>query len=152
MCNDDVWMRFMSAVGTKADFKTDRVGISYMLAGDDNTNNADPFDTKPDPGEVWVQEGPHLMIVVPDAKMLEGISDDLNNGGPFVMFKGTRTHTSWFRLLHVRQRSREPVRAAREWKPLNNQMQPTRSARSLKPGAGTQRCGVSWRRGLAGEA
>ena len=38
------------AVVTKADFKTDQMGISYMLAGDDNTNNADPYDTKPDSG------------------------------------------------------------------------------------------------------
>jgi hypothetical protein len=36
MCNDEVWMRLMTAVRNKADFKTDRVGISYMLAGDDN--------------------------------------------------------------------------------------------------------------------
>jgi hypothetical protein len=89
MCNDEVWMRAMDAFGKKADFKTDRIGICYMLAGDDNTNNADPFDTKPDPGEVWVQEGPHLMILVPDPKMLEGISSDPNNGGPYVMWKGT---------------------------------------------------------------
>jgi hypothetical protein len=60
-----------------------------MLAGDDAVNNADTYDVKRDPGEVWVQEGPHLMIVVPDAKTLEGIPDDPNNGGPYVMFKGT---------------------------------------------------------------
>jgi hypothetical protein len=89
MCNDDVWMRLVTALNNKADFKTNRIGVSYMLAGDDNVNNADPFDTKPDPGEVWVQEGPHLMIIVPDTKMLEGISDDPNNGGPYVMWKGT---------------------------------------------------------------
>jgi hypothetical protein len=89
MCNDDVWMRLMTALNNKADFKTDRIGISYMLAGDDDVNNADPFDTKHDPGEVWVQEGPHLMIIVPDKKMLEGISDDPNNGGPYVMWNGT---------------------------------------------------------------
>ena len=89
MCNDKVWMRALDALSKKADFKTDRVGISYMLAGDDLVNNADPFDTKRDPGEVWVQEGPHLMIIVPDPKMLEGISDDPNNGGPYVMWKGT---------------------------------------------------------------
>jgi hypothetical protein len=57
MCNDAVWMRLMTALNNKADFKTDRICISYMLAGDDDVNNADPFDTKPDPGEVWVQEG-----------------------------------------------------------------------------------------------
>jgi hypothetical protein len=36
-----------------------------------------------------VQEGAHLMIVLPDPKMLEGISDDPHNGGPYVMWKGT---------------------------------------------------------------
>jgi hypothetical protein len=89
MCNDEVWMRFMDAVGSKADFKTDKVGISYMLAGDDNVNNADPYDTKPDVGEVWVQEGPHLMILVPNPRTLEGLSDDPDNGGPYIMWKET---------------------------------------------------------------
>jgi len=89
MCNDEVWMSLLAAVGNKEDFKADTVGISYMLAGDDNVNNADPYDTKPDPGEVWVQEGPHLMIIVPDTGALEGLSDDPNSGGPYVMWKGT---------------------------------------------------------------
>ena len=89
MCNDDVWVKLMKAIGAKAEFHTDRIGVSYMLAGDANANNADPFDTKPDPGEVWVQEGAHLMVLLPDPKMLEGISNDPNNGGPYVMWKGT---------------------------------------------------------------
>jgi len=88
MCNDAVWMELMTAVASNAPFKTTRIGISYMLAGDDNVNNADPFDTHQDPGEVWVQEGPHLMIVVP-SEALEGLSDDPNNGGPYVMWKDT---------------------------------------------------------------
>jgi hypothetical protein len=29
------------------------------------------------------------MIIVPDIKILEGISDDPNNGRPYVMWKGT---------------------------------------------------------------
>jgi hypothetical protein len=90
MCNDGVWTKLLKALGSKADFKTDRVGISYMLQGDAPTNNADPFDTKRDPGEVWAEERrPHLMIVVPDPKMFEGISDDPENGGPYIMWKGT---------------------------------------------------------------
>jgi hypothetical protein len=89
MCNDEVWMKLMKALGSKADFKTDRLGFSYMLQGDINVNNADPFDTVPEEGEVWVQEGPHLMILVPDANVLEGISDDPKNGGPYIMWKGT---------------------------------------------------------------
>lgn len=90
MCNDAVWMKLMQAVSTKADFHTDRVGIGYMLAGDAVPgSNTDPFDTTQEPGEVWVQEGAHLMIIAPDPKMLEGISDDPHNGGPYVMWKGT---------------------------------------------------------------
>ena len=89
MCNDAVWTKLMAAVGSKGEFKTDRIGISYMLQGDSNVNNADPFDTKQDPGEMWVQEGPHMMIVTPDTKMLEGLPDDPNQGGPYVMWKGT---------------------------------------------------------------
>lgn len=90
MCTDDVWVKLMQAVAAKADFHTERVGIGYMLAGDAIPgSNTDPFDTKQDPGEVWVQEGPHLMILLPDPKMLEGIADDPRNGGPYVMWKGT---------------------------------------------------------------
>ena len=89
MCNDDVWMGLMKSLAAKADFETDRIGISYMLQGDMAVNNADPFDTKEDAGEVWVQEGPHLMIIVPDPAQLEGLPDDPNAGGPYVMWKGT---------------------------------------------------------------
>lgn len=90
MCNDDVWMQWGAAYAKKApSVNVTRVGISYMLAGDDNVNNADPFDKHQDPGETWVAEGPHLMIVVPDPKALDGISDDPKNGGPYVMWRGT---------------------------------------------------------------
>lgn len=89
MCNDEVFMGFIKALQNKAEYKGDHIGFSYMLAGDDNVNNEDPFDTKQDPGEVWVQEGPHLMIVVPDLKTIEGIPDDPTNGGPYIMWNNT---------------------------------------------------------------
>jgi len=89
-CNDEVWMKLFQAMGAKKDFQTDRIGVSYMLAGESRPgSNTDPFDTKQDPGEVWVQEGPHLMIIAPDPKMLEGIPDDPDSGGPYVMWRGT---------------------------------------------------------------
>lgn len=89
MCNDAAWMEWMKAFGSKTAPETDQLGISYMLAGDARVNNADPSDTTEDPGEVWVQEGPHLMILVPDASMLAGVSDDPNSGGPYVMWGDT---------------------------------------------------------------
>jgi len=38
---------------------------------------------------VWVQEGPHLMIIVPNSGALVGLPDDPGSGGPYVMWKGT---------------------------------------------------------------
>jgi len=88
MCNDAVWGKMMKAVSTKSDFKTDRIGISYMLQGDAMVSNSNPYATDQKNGDVWVQEGPHLMIIVPK-EMLKGLSDDPFNGGPYVMWKDT---------------------------------------------------------------
>lgn len=89
MCGDQVWLELREALLNQADFSTDRVGLSYMLAGDAGVNNADPYDKKKDEGEVWVKEGPHLMIIVPDPSMLEGVPSDPHRGGPYVMWGGT---------------------------------------------------------------
>jgi hypothetical protein len=59
-----------------------------MLQGDMLVSNSNPAATDPNNGDVWVQEGPHLMIVVPKAQ-LQGISDDPYNGGPYVMWRDT---------------------------------------------------------------
>ncbi|MEE9230619.1 MAG: hypothetical protein V3U86_07930 [Acidobacteriota bacterium] len=89
MCNDDVWVSLMKAVGARADYSTDRIGISYMLQGDALVSNSDPYATDKNNGDVWIQEGPHLMIVVPDPGTLDGLPTDPHNGGPYVMWKGT---------------------------------------------------------------
>lgn len=88
MCNDEVWMKMMKAIASKSDFKTDSIGISYMLQGDAMVSNSDPYATDQKNGDVWVQEGPHLMIIVPK-ELLKGLTDDPFNGGPYVMWKDT---------------------------------------------------------------
>lgn len=89
LCNDAVWTAFMQAFAAGEPVKAERMGISYMLQGDMKVNNADPTDREQDPGEVWVEEGPHLMIFVPDASLLEGLPSDPYAGGPYVMWKDT---------------------------------------------------------------
>lgn len=89
MCNDDVWMELRAAILSQSEFDTDRIGVSYMLAGDAHVNNADPYDTEPGEGETWVKEGPHLMIAVPDPAMLEGVPNDPRTAEPYVMWGGT---------------------------------------------------------------
>src|SRR3972149_6354713 len=67
----------------------DSGGLSCGVAGDGGASNIAPYATGPTDDNQWVVEGPHLMIVVPDPAMLEGISTDPKNGGPYVMWKGT---------------------------------------------------------------
>jgi hypothetical protein len=56
---------------------------------DGGASNIDPFATGPADGNQWVVEGPHLMIVSPDAASIEAMPTDPENGGPYVMWKGT---------------------------------------------------------------
>lgn len=89
MCNDHVWSAFMEAMAAGEPVEAEEMGISYMLQGDMHVNNADPTDQQRDPGEVWVEEGPHLMIFVPDKALLRGLPTDPYAGGPYVMWKDT---------------------------------------------------------------
>ena len=89
-CMDAVWMGFLDAMMNRKPFKAERVGMSYMLQPETHAvNNDDPADTTRDPGETWIQEGPHLMFVFPDARTLDGFPTDPNSGGAYVMWKGT---------------------------------------------------------------
>jgi hypothetical protein len=62
-----------------------------MLAGEGNAlgvSNSDPYAAEPEKSNDWVKEGPHLMIVVPDTGIPEGMST--NPSDPvYVMWKGT---------------------------------------------------------------
>lgn len=89
MCLDEPFLKWADAWANKKELTLDRVGLSYMLAGDSGASNTDPFATAETPDNNWVVSGSHLMLVVPDTAALEGISTDPNNGGPFVMWKGT---------------------------------------------------------------
>ncbi len=91
MCNDAEWMEMLTAFGQQADFEADRIGISYMLQGEppgSGVSNSDPFHPDHPNAHDYTETGPHLMIVVPKA-LLEGITDDPDSGGPFVMWKDT---------------------------------------------------------------
>jgi len=90
MCNDALWMKMMMAVGGKAEFQADGIGISYMLQGDRGAgvSNATPYHPDPKNADDYTETGPHLMIIVPK-EMLEGITDDPDSGGPYVMWGET---------------------------------------------------------------
>jgi len=102
MCNDAVWMKWMATAAVGEPFETDVIGYSYMLMGDALVNNDDPTATDPNDGGVWVQEGPHLMLLMPSDMSLENMNHDPFAGGPYVMWGGTP-------MQHVMVPLAEPV-------------------------------------------
>ncbi len=91
MCNQAQWDAVLGAFMKKKPVDVKEFSISYMLAGEGEAigvSNTDPFATEPTADNDWVREGPHLMILVPDAAALEGLSTDPSDP-VYVMWKGT---------------------------------------------------------------
>lgn len=91
MCNQAQWDALLAALGKQEPIQITELSISYMLAGEGDAigvSNTDPFATEPMHEHDWVIEGPHLMILVPDASLLEGITADPREP-VYVMWKGT---------------------------------------------------------------
>jgi len=89
MCLDKTWMEWAQAWMAKKDFKATSPGIGYMLQGGSTASNSDPFATKPAPGEKWVKEPPHMMVIIPGKLDAKAHSSDPHSGGPWIMWGGT---------------------------------------------------------------
>jgi len=91
LCNRPQWDAVVQGVMSKSSVDVKEFSVSYMLAGEGEAagaSNIDPFATEPTPSNQWVKEGPHLMILVPDPKILEGMSTDPKDP-VYVMWKDT---------------------------------------------------------------
>jgi hypothetical protein len=89
MCLDKEWQRWAAAWMSKSDLKIEGTGIAYMLKGDHGASNTDPYATAPTLNNQWVVSPAHLMLLLPDPKMLDAYPTDPKNGGPWVMWRGT---------------------------------------------------------------
>jgi hypothetical protein len=89
MCNDRNSMEFISAM-MKHTAPPDKVGVSYMLAGDEGASNTDPFATAKTADNHWVVTGPHIMVFGPPSKAL-GYTEakDPDPTKPYMMWAGT---------------------------------------------------------------
>jgi len=89
MCNDQNSMEFIHAMMNHQP-PPEKVGISYMLAGDKGASNTDPYATGKKPDNHWVVTGPHIMIFGPPSKAL-GYTEakDPDPTKPYMMWAGT---------------------------------------------------------------
>jgi hypothetical protein len=89
MCNDGNSMEFIHAL-MKKEPPPDKVGISYMLAGDEGASNTDPYATGKTADNHWVVTGPHIMVFGPQSKTLGYTeSKDPDPTKPYMMWAGT---------------------------------------------------------------
>ena len=65
------------------------VGYAYMLTSDAEGSNTDPMAQSATPTNQWHHAGPHVMVIYPDVKLLDGLPTTPNAYGPYVMFPGT---------------------------------------------------------------
>lgn len=89
ICVEAQWQELFRAHMARETPNITAMGVSYMLQGGPAASNTDPFATAPAEGDDWIHDGPHLMIVVPDASALDGYPSDPDAGGPYVMWKDT---------------------------------------------------------------
>src|SRR4051812_48794212 len=95
MCADKAGMESGKAWMDKAPAPR-KLGLIYMLKGDQGTSNTDPFADKQTSENNWVKTGPHVMIVGSEAKaMLLDYPRDpkADPTKPYVMWPGTPTST-----------------------------------------------------------
>ena len=90
MCLDKEWQGWADAWINKKDPQVKSVGVAYMLKGDKGASNTDPYAEKATADNHWVVSGPHMMVIVPDPAQLDQLPTDPWNGGPWVMWKGTK--------------------------------------------------------------
>lgn len=90
MCLDKTWMGWADAWMNKKDPQVTSMGIGYMLRGDKGASNTDPYATAPTATNQWVVSPSHIMVLVPDPKMLDALPTDPHIGGAWVMWKGTK--------------------------------------------------------------
>lgn len=89
ICVDGAWQEFFGAYMARENPTIEHIGISYMLEGGAFASNTDPFAEGPPEGEEWGYDGPHLMIIVPDAAMLDPYPTEHQEDRPYVMWAGT---------------------------------------------------------------
>lgn len=100
MCHDEQFMKWMQAL-MNGDEKppVTTMGTSYMLAGDSpdgGASNIDPAAKEPTKDNEWVVEGPHIMVIVPDAELLSQLPTTTDTEGPYVMWPDSPyAHIMW---------------------------------------------------------
>jgi hypothetical protein len=89
MCLDKNGMEWAAAWMAHKDPPKGKMGFGYMLMGGSDASNTDPFATKPNSGDKWVDTGPHVMVLNIGIQFDGYPTTPTNTKAPYVMFPNT---------------------------------------------------------------
>jgi hypothetical protein len=116
MCADANSMAFFDA-WMKHQPPPDKLGLTYMLAGDDGASNTDPYATTKTADNHWVVTGPHIMVVGGASKSLGLASNpDADPTGPYMMWAGTPYEHAMIPVASAKGQAKPAAAAKQEGK------------------------------------
>jgi hypothetical protein len=91
ICLDAGWTAWIDAwMNREEPPAPENPAFIYALQGGWPASNVDPYAQGPTEDNEWLGiPAPHIAVLVPDVAMLEGISTDPDNGGPWIMWRDT---------------------------------------------------------------
>lgn len=89
ICADAMWLKWFEAYVAGEDPDITAPGIGYMLQGESGASNDDPTLMQPPAGQDWIEDGPHIMLLLPQPFDPSVFSTEHSMDGPYLMFPGT---------------------------------------------------------------
>jgi hypothetical protein len=89
MCLDKNAMEWAEAWMHHKDPPKDKMGFGYMLMGGSDASNTDPFATKPNSADRWIDTGPHVMIMNIGDHFAGYPTTATNTKVPYIMYSNT---------------------------------------------------------------
>ena len=89
MCLDKNGVEWAMALMARKTPPADKMGFGYMLMGGSDASNTDPFAAQPNPGERWVDTGPHVMVLNIGNRFDGYPVTSADPKAPYVMFPNT---------------------------------------------------------------
>lgn len=90
MCADSMFLEFVGAQMAGRTPQIRSMAVGYMLHGGQVASDTDPMKMRPDSGQDWLVDPPHLMIAMPNPRTaFAGLPTTRTSGGPWVMWTGT---------------------------------------------------------------
>ena len=89
MCLDKNGLEWAAAWMAHKDPPKGKMGFGYMLMGGSDASNTDPFATKPNAGDKWVDTGPHVMVLNIGTQFDGYPTSAADTKVPYVMYANT---------------------------------------------------------------